>query len=144
MPFMALPATENLVTWNDTYSVGVARIDDEHRKLIRLMNDLYAAIVNHTEGAVLAKVLDGLVVYTRFHFSNEEALLKRYAYPGLAQHRAEHDKLVAQVDQLQSGLRDGKQALSMDTMTFLQGWLIRHILGTDKKYSRHLNDAGVK
>jgi|SRR5215469_1429758 len=137
-------ATANLITWSDRYSVGIAKIDSEHHKLVDLVNELYAAILAGNPTSVTAKVLDGLAAYTLSHFATEEALMKRYNYPGYTQHKAEHDKLVGQVKQLQQELKAGKTTVSQEVMSFLQGWLISHILGMDKKYTAHLQAAGVK
>lgn len=141
---MATSAAVNLITWSDRYSVGIARIDAEHQKLVDLVNELYRAIIAGNPTSATAKVLDGLAAYTFSHFASEEGLLKRYAYPNYAQHKAEHDKLVVQVKQLQQDLRAGKTAVTQEAMSFLQSWLIGHILGVDKKYTSHLNSAGVK
>jgi hemerythrin len=142
-PMPTVTTSSNLITWSDRYSVGIARIDAEHRKLVDLVNELYAAIVACNPTSVTARVLDGLASYTVSHFSAEEALMKRHGFPGYVQHKAEHDKLVAQVKQLQQDLRAGKAAVSQEVMSFLQSWLIGHILGMDKKYTSHLKAAGV-
>ena len=141
---MASSTTVNLITWSDRYSVGIARIDTEHQKLVSLVNELYAAILEGNPVSVTAKVLDGLAAYTISHFASEEGLMKRYAYPGFAQHKAEHEKLVAQVKQLQQGLRTGTATISQEVLSFLQSWLIGHILGMDKKYTVHLQAAGLR
>jgi hemerythrin len=141
---MATATATNLMTWSDRYSVGIARIDAEHRKLVDLVNELYAAILAGREDSVTGKVLDGLAAYTVSHFATEEGLMRRYAYPAYAPHKVEHDKLVAQVKQLQQDLRAGKAKISREVLTFLQSWLIGHMLGMDKKYSGFLQAAGVK
>ena len=140
---MASSTTVTLITWSDRYSVGIGRIDAEHQKLVALVNELYAAILENKQAAVLGKILDGVAAYTVSHFSAEEGLMKRSGYPDFARHKAEHDKLVVQVKQLQAELRAGKPALSQEVMNFLQTWLLSHILGMDKKYSSHLQKAGV-
>ncbi len=141
---MATVTAPTLMTWNERYSVGIARIDAEHRKLVDLINELYAAILAGREDSVTGKVLNGLAAYTLSHFATEEGLMKRYAYPGYAPHKVEHDKLVAQVKQLQQELSTGKTKVSQEVLTFLQRWLIGHMLGMDKKYSGFLQAAGVK
>lgn len=141
---MATATSGPLITWSDRYSVGIATIDKEHQKLVSLVNELYTAILAGDAPAVTSKVLDGLASYTVSHFAAEEALMKRYNYPGFAAHKAEHDKLMAQVTQFQSDLRAGKAKLSQELMSFLQTWLIAHILGVDKKYTAHLHSAGIK
>jgi hemerythrin-like metal-binding protein len=141
---MATATSTPLITWSDRYSVGLATIDKEHQKLVSLVNQLYTAILAGDATAEASKVLDGLASYTMSHFAAEEALMRRYNYPGYAQHKTEHDKLVEQVRQFQSDLKAGKAKLSQELMTFLQSWLIGHILGVDKKYTSHLQAAGVK
>ncbi len=137
-------ASRKLVTWSDKYSVGLTRIDAEHQRLVDLINELYAAVIGGKGDAVVGKVLAGLTSYTLSHFSTEESLMKTHRYPDYDRHKAEHDKLVAQVQQLQSDFRKGKATVSQDVLTFLQRWLIGHILAVDKKYVSHLQAAGVK
>src|SRR5690348_16714561 len=117
-------ATINLITWSDRYSVGVEKIDAEHQKLIALVNELYAAILAGNPADTTSKVLNGLVSYTLSHFASEELMMKRCNYPGYPQHKAEHEKLVTQVKQLQQDLKAGKAAISQEVMSFLQTWLI--------------------
>jgi len=140
---MATATNAPLITWSDRYSVGLATIDKEHQKLVSLVNQLYSAILAGDATAEASKVLDGLAAYTISHFAAEEALMKRYNFPGYTQHKAEHDKLVEQVRQFQSDLKAGKAKLSQELMSFLQTWLIGHILGVDKKYTTYLQAAGV-
>ena len=58
---------------------------------------------------MLGKVLDGVAAYTVSHFANEESLMKRYAYPDYARHKAEHDKLVDRVEQLRQDFRTARR-----------------------------------
>ncbi len=141
---MTTGATTNLVTWSDRYSVGIPRIDAEHQKLIGLVNDLYAAMVEGRGKAAVDQVLHGMADYTQSHFMNEERLMRLHSYPGFEGHKAEHDKLTTQVKRLQEEARSGKPVVSMEVMRFLQHWLVDHIVGVDKQYSAHLRAAGVK
>jgi hemerythrin len=141
---MTTGATTNLVTWSDRYSVGIPRIDAEHQKLIGLVNDLYAAMLEGRGKNVIDPVLHGLADYTQSHFVNEERLMRLHAYPGYEAHKVEHDNLTKQVKHLQEEARSGKPVVSMEVMRFLQHWLSDHILGVDKQYSAHLRAAGVK
>lgn len=141
---MTTGAATKLVIWSDQYSVGIARIDTEHQKLIGLVNNLYAAMLEGRGKAAIGQVLDGVADYTRSHFVNEERLLRIHAYPAFEGHKAEHDKLIQQVKHLQDEHRAGKAVISMEVMRFLQHWLVDHIIGVDKKYTVHLQAAGVK
>ena len=78
------------------------------------------------------------------HFANEERLMRLHSYPGFEAHKAEHERLSAQVKRLQGEARNGKSVVTMEVMRFLQHWLVDHIVGVDKQYSAHLRAAGVK
>lgn len=137
-------AAPKAVTWSPQYSVGIAAIDSEHQKLIGLLNDLHAAMMQGQGRAVMGKVLDGLSAYTVSHFAHEESLLRMHAYRDYAPHKAEHDKLIKQVKSLQEDFSAGNATILLEVMTFLQNWLVNHIVGVDKKYTAHLQAAGVK
>jgi len=132
-----------LITWSSRYSLGIARIDAQHQKLVDLINDLHAAMLAGAGRPALAKTLDGLVEYTLSHFAAEEALLKRAAYPGYDLHKAEHTKLTEQVKLLREKAQAANATLSLEVAAFLQRWLIDHISNVDKKYSAHLIAAGI-
>ncbi len=137
------PATK-VVSWCDQYSVGIASIDAEHQKLIGLINDLHAAMLEGQGKAVMGKILDGLAAYTVSHFANEEKLMRLHRYPGFERHKAEHDKLTEKVKVLQLNFREGTVIITVHVMTFLQSWLVGHIVGMDKQYAALLRAAGVK
>jgi hemerythrin-like metal-binding protein len=132
-----------LIVWNDRYSVGIARIDAQHQRLVDLINDLHAAMAGGEAKSALEKILDGLAAYAVSHFATEEQLMRKFGYPSFDQHKAEHDKLMVQVRLLQDKSRAKATTLSLEVMTFLKRWLIGHIANVDKKYTAHLNAAGV-
>jgi hemerythrin-like metal-binding protein len=132
------------VTWRDQYSVGIPSIDAEHKKLIGLINDLHAAMLDGHGKEVMGKILDGLAAYTIAHFSREERLMQSHRFSGFERHKAEHDKLVKRVQDLQQTYRAGTASISVEVMTFLQNWLIGHIVGMDKQYTATMQAAGVK
>ena len=89
------------ITWSSKLETGVTKVDQQHQKLVAMVNALYEAMKDGSGQDVLGKVLNGLVDYTRTHFATEEALMNQFGYPGLATHKIEHDKLTAQVAELQ-------------------------------------------
>ena len=129
----------SLFTWSDSYSVNAPGIDAQHQKLFVLINSLHAAMIQGKGREVLAQILDGLVDYTKVHFAAEEMMLEKFNYPDLQAHQAEHDVFIRKAYALQTDYRNGKQALTLPVMDFLKGWLINHILKTDKKYMPFVN-----
>ena len=133
-----------LMEWNEKLSVGVSFIDDEHRKIVGMLNELYDAMLTRQSDETLGKVLDGLVAYTASHFKHEEALFAKTGYASAAEHKKEHDDLVKQVLDVQKKYQEGATAtLSAEVLKFLRKWLLTHILGSDKEYGPHLNASGI-
>lgn len=133
-----------LFTWNQNYSVNVVELDQQHKKLIDMLNELHGAMLTGKSKDVLSKILDGLIDYTGYHFTNEEKYMNQYNYPEYQLHKLEHDKLVKQVLDFQSDFRSGKIGISVQIMNFLKEWLMNHILGTDKKYGPFFNEKGLR
>ncbi|MBP2290441.1 bacteriohemerythrin [Azospirillum rugosum] len=134
-----------LMEWNDKLSVGVTQFDNEHKKLVAMVNELFDAVQAGRGKDALGKILDGLIAYTKTHFANEERYFQQLGYPDLAAHKAEHDALARQVLDVQQKYHSGATAtLSMEVMNFLKNWLVKHIQGTDKKYGPFLNGKGIK
>jgi hemerythrin len=132
-----------LFQWKPEYSVSVSKCDAQHKKLFLLADNLHRAMREGRGRQVLSSLLNELVSYTRTHFAAEEDILAGSGYPDLARHRAEHARLLEQVDQFQKDFAAGKTQISIDLMDFLQNWISNHILQTDSHYSNYLNAQGV-
>ncbi len=133
-----------LVTWNENLSVGVVSIDDQHKKLVTLLNQLHDGMIAGKGRDVLANVLKGLVDYTKTHFKYEEELFTRAGYPGAASHKKDHAELIQRViDIHQKYNMTGPAALTIPVMNFLKDWLTNHIQGSDKRYVPHLKAKGI-
>jgi hemerythrin len=132
-----------LITWTDALSVNIKAIDDQHKKLITLINDLHSAMGSGKGKEAIGTVLDGLVEYTKTHFAYEEALMQKHNYVGYLGHKSQHDELTKQVLDLQSRYKEGKTLVTVEVMNFLKDWLSNHIQNTDKKYTSFLNSKGV-
>jgi hemerythrin len=134
-----------LMEWNDKMSVGVETFDSEHKKLVSMLNALFDAVQAGKGKDVLGKTLDGLIDYTKSHFAREEQYMLKCGYPDLATHKKEHEDLAKQVLDVQKKYHGGSTAtLSMEVMNFLKNWLIKHIQGTDKKYTPFMLAKGIK
>jgi hemerythrin len=132
-----------LITWNEGFSVKVKQFDDQHKKLIDMVNELHDAMKIGKGKDVLEKILAGLIQYTNTHFANEERLMKLHDYPDYEQHKKEHNLLTLQVKDVQKKYSEGSALLSQSVMTFLKEWLQNHIQGTDKNYAPFLNSKGI-
>jgi hemerythrin len=133
-----------LLTFDKTYSVGIQFVDDQHAGLFDALNELHAAMLKAQANAVIGRLLQDLLAYTRSHFAAEEAMLARAKYPGLGEHQIKHKKLTAQVAEYAERYRRGEAALSVHLINFLRDWLTGHILREDRAYSAWLSQAGVQ
>lgn len=132
------------IQWRQDFSTGIGQIDEQHKKLVGMVNDLYEAMSKGEGKDALGRVLGGLVSYTKGHFATEERLMTQHAYPGFAAHKTEHDKLTAQVLELEAKFKAGKAVMTVQVASFLKDWLANHILNTDKQYGPYLLGRGVR
>jgi len=133
-----------LLAWKNEYSVKIKEIDDQHKVLIGMINDLNDAMAQGKAKDVLGAILDKLVSYAASHFALEEGLMKTHGYEGYPEHKDKHEKMTAKVIDLQRQYQSGQAAMTIEVMNFLKSWLDKHIIGTDMKYSAFLNSKGVQ
>lgn len=129
--------------WKDTYSVKVLALDNQHKKLFELVNELHQAMGEGHGKDVAGDILTRLIDYTVHHFAAEEKLMERHKYPALVAHRAEHKALTDKVVAFKKEFDAGTSNVTPQLMTFLQQWLRNHIQSVDQKYSDFLNAQGV-
>lgn len=128
------------IEWKRTYEVGFKLIDDQHVKLVNIMNELYDAQKSGTGQIIVTKSLNELVDYTLYHFSTEEKLFVQYEYPKKEQHMSEHREFVEKINNLKAEAVKGNLLLSIKTMEYLKDWTINHILGTDKEFGEYVSE----
>ena len=133
-----------ILTWNETYSVGIKTFDEHHQHLISFINSLYDAMKEGKGNQEVQSTIQKLIEYTVFHFSSEEKLLLEKGYPGYPIHLKEHQALKARVIDFQDRINKGELGMSVKLANFLKEWLTSHILGEDKKYGPFLQAKGIK
>jgi hemerythrin len=134
----------SLVSWSETLSVGIEKIDKEHRGLVDLINLLHSEMLAGKGKDVLGDVLAKLVTYTKTHFATEETLFRAHAYPQAEPHKKEHELLTQKVLELQRDFNAGKVVLSIPVLHFLRDWLQNHIQKMDMAYRLFFEMKGVK
>ncbi len=132
-----------LINWSEEYSVKVREIDNQHKKLINIINELHDKMKEGKGKEVIGKTLSELVDYTVFHFSYEEKLFASNNYPEFKIHARQHSDLIDQVKVYLKKLESGDSVLALELMNFLKKWLVDHIMVTDKKYSAFFNAKGI-
>jgi len=133
-----------VVQWSDDYSVEIEEIDEQHKWLVQLINELYEALSHKDNYEEVRHILDELMDYTKVHFAVEECLLRIFNYPDYKEHKEIHDGMVEKLDRLYAQFKAGDNKIGMELLLFLKDWLMDHINREDKKYSAHLHNHGVK
>ncbi len=135
------------ILWNDSFLTGIARIDEQHKVLVNTLNEANARLAVCVTRDLLEQITRDLLSYAIYHFETEESLMQEYDYAGLSiaeneQHRQEHRSFSTQVVALREGLRDGRLVTREELLSFLNNWLVNHILHTDKRLGAFLTSHG--
>ncbi len=132
------------VTWKDEYSVGIESIDNDHKMLLKLINQLQTSSLYYTGEDFDKEALNELIEYTKFHFAREEKMMEENGYPDFEAHRQQHRDMTEEVISRVKAYEADSEKTVDDLLDYLKKWLINHINGTDQKYSSFLRDKGVK
>ena len=126
--------------WKESYSVGVPTLDDDHRRLIDIINRIDEAA---QYGQPIDHVLYDLTHYARSHFEREEERLRAVSYPDLDGHAAEHQSFVEWLLGVERSVAASPEAhheIAELLGNYLRNWLINHILVVDMRYRDFLDE----
>jgi len=131
------------VLWNEKYNTGIKEIDDQHKKLVEILNKLYESFVDRTTNERMNEVIKEMAEYTVYHFGVEEKYFKDFNYAGADEHISEHETFIQKVKIFHEDMEQGKVSVTFQLMNFLRNWLIQHINGTDRKYISLFKEKGL-
>lgn len=134
----------SLVKWSDDLSVGIQEIDEQHKVLVNLLNDMHDAIHQHRGTEACREILERLARYTEIHFAVEESLMRLFDYPDYEAHKAEHEQLIKELKDLQGRMAESGHSVTFQLLHFLKLWLTKHIMESDQEYTQFFLRAGVK
>ncbi|MBI5741803.1 MAG: hemerythrin family protein [Nitrospirae bacterium] len=133
--------------WTEDLSVGVEKIDNQHKELFSRITDLVDAIRRHTCKYKIGDVVGFLDEYIVFHFGEEERLMREHGYPGYEQHIKQHERFMANfgelkkvLPKLEGGTKPGSYDLSVETNQVVVDWILDHIANVDKRFGEFLKD----
>jgi hemerythrin len=133
-----------LIVWTDQMSVGVKLLDNDHKKLVLLINQLHEGLMTGRAKLGLERIFQDLVSYTRVHHAHEERLLVETGFHGTAAHKQEHESTIEQAVELQMRFKSSEGLdTELEIMHQLREWLFRHIQGSDKEFVAHLKAKEV-
>jgi hemerythrin len=137
---------ENYIEWSESYSLGIKMIDDQHKGLLDIVNDLYShSTGNEFEEMLYFKnVIHQSVDYIKNHFMVEEKLLIATKYPGYAEHKKAHDQFTLMVVASARDFESGKRMVLEKFAHFLRDWILSHIAVMDQDYAAYLRKIATR
>jgi len=137
--------TNELIEWNDKIACGIKIIDDQHKILVGLVNEMF----NHATGNAVQeyeyfnKAVHRLVDYVKTHFAAEERILLGTKFSGYEGHKKEHENFVRDIIKNVHDYEAGKQ-FTLSTFTrFLRNWILSHIALVDKQYFEYFKKMAI-
>lgn len=137
-------AAEAFFIWTPAdHAVGIARFDEDHRQLAKLLTRLHAALVDRRDRTAAAELMGLVIQEARAHFHREEAAMEEAGYPAMEAHIVEHQRLLLEAADLLRQFHAGAiSALAFPT--FIKNWLVGHIRETDRKYAPCMRQNGER
>jgi len=129
--------------WSGDYSLNIPAIDNEHKLLISIINDIEHGLRHHSHlrAQVIKESMQRLSSYIRMHFESEERFMLTHNYPEFVDHKAQHAELLEKLDRFEARLKSGGQTFNEEMLLFLKDWLIRHIILHDIKIGHFYHDC---
>ena len=133
--------------WNNIYSTGYSKVDEEHKKLVSILNTLYGDILKCKSGedyTSFQETVKNLLDYASFHFSHEERLMNLLNYPKYNRHKIRHDKFISDILEKSELYKDDPKLVSSQFLIYIRDWILEHIAVEDKDMvlyvTRYLKD----
>jgi hemerythrin len=130
--------------WNPSFSVGVDLLDEQHKRIVGMINRLISDSEATVRSETISELLDGLTKYGSDHFRTEEQLLEEYGYPDLARQKQEHKAYRIKVVAFCQATTSHEDSVPGELLEFMRDWWMNHIMETDMKYRSFLTERGVK
>lgn len=123
--------------WNENFATGILQIDEQHKKLVQLLNHLARHLVHQSDMLTLDAIFGELADYAVYHFRTEENIWHEF-FPNDAielEHKKTHSQFLKDVQFLKENTSGSARVLE-DILSFLTHWLAFHTLDTDKRMAK--------
>lgn len=141
---------EDPFAFTEKYKTGISFVDEQHCRLFEIIRDTDALIHEqflYDKYDQIMHLLGELKDYTASHFQDEEALMERIGYPGLAAQKRAHSAFIEKLVEIDLSeldeIDDHQQAYLLELIQFLLGWLSNHILGSDKQIGEYMREQHI-
>lgn len=143
--FAELRRTEvDIIKWRSSYGTGIPSMDEQHRKLIELINTMYRVMRKEEGEDSIDAVLDEMSEYASNHLRDEEALLQENGYTDFDNHLALHKEYLRKMEELRAEWGKDKTSGAKNIYSFLRHWWLGHIVEEDRRYGLFLTEKGAQ
>lgn len=136
-------ARKKELVWKDEYSVNVKEIDDQHKQLFAIVNNLVGVIDTIPDETIVRGLVNDLIAYKKMHFATEDKYFEEFHFEGKIDHQAAHANFDQKVTALQEQYQDDVTKLAWELTDLLEDWFIGHIMYADHAYTKCFNDHGL-
>lgn len=125
--------TELFMKWEPAFNLGLTEIDEQHKRIVAIINQLNQAILDQESDEKIDQILAEMSDYADYHFKTEEGYFHKHHFPLIDDHILQHKKFIDKVADFRKKYEDG-QAITFQLMNYLKSWLSNHILDADREY----------
>jgi len=139
----------DLIKWNDKkMSIGIKLIDDEHKQLLQIINDLSISIHKNCQKEEIVSIVDRLIDYSKYHFAREEKYFDEFNYEDATAHKHQHELFINKFEKIKNKIKLEDELcniiLTEEVFLYLVKWLLNHISGSDRKYVKLFKQNGLQ
>ena len=121
-------------TWNKSYMLDIAMIDNQHVKFFSLFDKLLELKQADNSNEQILEAIQELEKYTHNHFATEEALMRKAEAPDYELHVLQHQVFIAKIEDFKIAYSYNNSALLEQMIIFMRKWFLMHISEVDRKY----------
>lgn len=130
------------LNWENIYSVNVKEIDDQHKKLFSLINEVHS--LEEKNNLEIKKIIKEMIEYSVYHFDTEEKYFEKYGYPFEEEHEKMHEMYKDAIKKIEENFdNQSTKENILNISNFLKNWWLNHIQKEDIKYSTFFNKKGL-
>ena len=130
----------DFLEWKQDFSVGLPQMDNEHKMMFSLINDLNGRIHSGEGHVSLSYIFTSMKAYSSYHFSSEEELLATVNYPELSTQQQSHEGFIKRISEFEEDMLNREVDIAPKVMNFLKVWWVGHIQNEDKKYAEYVKN----
>ncbi|MCG1011647.1 hemerythrin family protein [Tepidanaerobacter sp. GT38] len=126
-----------MIKWKDEYKIGIAEIDEQHKKIFDIANEAYELLkdeFSYDKYDRIIELLEELKNYAKFHFSYEEDYMLSIKYKGYFSQKVAHDNFVEKINSYDlNDIDENQDQYILEILDFVVDWISKHILVSDKQ-----------